>query len=628
MKKNNYLSKTSTVDSYGRTFLINTIIFGKKALALRLIGKYKNLNARDNFGKSALSYAVYQGDVNLTIKLINQYVDTADELFDGINILRYIDKLIGINFTGAKCQNLSANFFRDNDDFSDFRHASRIDYNRELVQNRYNKFLIIRNKKARLVANYKKIKTHILQLQSSLKYQLFYAIVKKDYDKILVVSKHIMSDNFSQNECEKIFKTNDAQGFSDLLIKIIEFYKHISFDTALENKFDKKKKITSLRDTINNKKFVELINLIAYKTLSSDLRKNDNVLKLMEIVKIGFQNLIFPWVTFQIKDLSAAQLNAVDHKGNTALIYAAKLGLEKVVVALLDKKVDAEHSNKKGVNALMLAAFYNNLATVKILMPSSLKVLNKQDNQGGTALIYAANSGHCEVIAILAGSDQLDLEVTCNRGFSALRHAINAKRVEIVKHPEFFCVDILSQDFKGETALSSASGNLAKYLLSSLAYTLFNAELSQLIVGNNNKAARSFIKRGKELENLDEYSRTPFMIALILKNDYVASRLLLKTTNIKFQDNFGNTPLMYAVKARNIKMVSLLILKKRADINLANKKGISPLEFARSRNLKQKGFDKIFEILEISNKKIIFDQVTIFAASDKQIEASTIPTYK
>jgi len=60
-------------------------------------------------------------------------------------------------------------------------------------------------------------------------------------------------------------------------------------------------------------------------------------------------------------------VNAVDERGNTALIEAARFGHDDVVTALLIAKADVKVKNNEGKTALMLAAENGHDESVRIL---------------------------------------------------------------------------------------------------------------------------------------------------------------------------------------------------------------------------------------------------------------------
>jgi len=69
--------------------------------------------------------------------------------------------------------------------------------------------------------------------------------------------------------------------------------------------------------------------------------------------------------------------------------------------------------------------------------------------------------------------------------------------------------------------------------------------------------------------------------AAVLRNDYEALDVLLKSADVDSRDADGRTPLMYAILAEDpdLKMIDYL-LNHGADVNAAEQAGWTPLHFA------------------------------------------------
>lgn len=92
---------------------------------------------------------------------------------------------------------------------------------------------------------------------------------------------------------------------------------------------------------------------------------------------------------------------------------------------------------------------------------------------------------------------------------------------------------------------------------------------------------RWLIDLGADAQVRDVYRFTPMVRAV--DNGYVnAAALLLNLpdTDVNARDEYDNTALHHAVSARNIDMIKMLI-RHNADVNLANRDGVSPLELSK-----------------------------------------------
>jgi ankyrin repeat protein len=105
-----------------------------------------------------------------------------------------------------------------------------------------------------------------------------------------------------------------------------------------------------------------------------------------------------------------AEVNAKDSGGRTALLYASKRSFNETAALLLDKGADVNvQSKKKGITALMLAAVWDNVELVQMLLKHGADV-QLTDTFGRTARILAQKKGNTAVIDLLPDSPTADSE--------------------------------------------------------------------------------------------------------------------------------------------------------------------------------------------------------------------------
>ena len=104
----------------------------------------------------------------------------------------------------------------------------------------------------------------------------------------------------------------------------------------------------------------------------------------------------------------------------TPLIVAAAAGEEEMVRLLLaiTTEVDAIHTDKSAMSALMAAASNGSTAIVQQVLDAGAKV-NLRNSDGVTALMHSAVLSHMEVVEQLLGAGA-DLRATDSDGFDAL----------------------------------------------------------------------------------------------------------------------------------------------------------------------------------------------------------------
>ena len=113
-----------------------------------------------------------------------------------------------------------------------------------------------------------------------------------------------------------------------------------------------------------------------------------------------------------------ADVNAVNIRGNTALIEASSNGHTEIVKLLIEAGADVNAMTKfevrssitgkdfaptGGYTALMAASEYGHMEIVKILIEAGADV-NARDHKGWTAVNFALEVGHTEIVELLRES--------------------------------------------------------------------------------------------------------------------------------------------------------------------------------------------------------------------------------
>lgn len=106
-----------------------------------------------------------------------------------------------------------------------------------------------------------------------------------------------------------------------------------------------------------------------------------------------------------------AEINAKDSGGQTALMYAAKRSFNETAALLLEKGAEVNvQSKKKGITALMLAAVWDNVELVQMLLKHGADA-HLTDTFGRTARILAQKKGNTAVVDLLRDPPTPDSDV-------------------------------------------------------------------------------------------------------------------------------------------------------------------------------------------------------------------------
>ncbi|UBF27121.1 ankyrin repeat domain-containing protein [Kovacikia minuta CCNUW1] len=124
-------------------------------------------------------------------------------------------------------------------------------------------------------------------------------------------------------------------------------------------------------------------------------------------------------------------LDAPDHSGWTALIFAAAKGTVEVVQMLLAAGANVNKTSNSGQTALSEAVYWGHVETVKLLIAAGADV-NVRDNDGWTPLMKALTWNATEVVQVLIDAGA-DLSLRNRQGKTALALAVEDKKRAIAQ---------------------------------------------------------------------------------------------------------------------------------------------------------------------------------------------------
>lgn len=220
-----------------------------------------------------------------------------------------------------------------------------------------------------------------------------------------------------------------------------------------------------------------------------------------------------------------ADVNALDDT-DTPIRYAAAAGHDLIAKYLLDAKADKTLQDSKGRDALHIAASCGHINVVTTLLRRDAAINTRDQNQG-TPLMAAAMCGKSAVVELLL---QQELAQTL--------------RLEMIN----------AVDIYGRTALHYAAraGGVDKDPCDN------QREYVQIV--------EKLIQTKAQVNVLDNYGRTPLLLAAYYANAAVVSPLLKGGARVNANDGDPTSALIVAARAGKLEVVELL-LKEKAAVN-------------------------------------------------------------
>lgn len=266
-----------------------------------------------------------------------------------------------------------------------------------------------------------------------------------------------------------------------------------------------------------------------------------------------------------------ADVHATDSYNGTGLIRAADRGHVEVIRELLKTPIRIDHVNRLGWTALLEAVILGNggpqhIETVRLLVRARANA-DIADPGGLTALQHARSKGFREIEAILTGNDTV---ATMDR---ALIDATRRNDVEAARRLIAAGANVNAQDENRDSAflVAGAQGRLEILKLTLLA--------------------------GADLRSTNRYGGTALIPACHHGHVETVRELLKTAIDVNHVNRLGWTALLETAilgdgSAPYVEIARLLVAHK-ADVNLADKQGITPLAHAR-----QRGHREIVAVLE------------------------------
>jgi ankyrin len=289
------------------------------------------------------------------------------------------------------------------------------------------------------------------------------------------------------------------------------------------------------------------------------------------------------------------QVNVVCRGGWTALINAADLANEEMVILLLQAGADHSIKNDRGMTALHMAAKKNNLEVAKLLILAGASVDTKGAD-GLTPLALATTGGHLEVTTLLL-DNHADVNSVGRDKWTPLHRAARGGRKDTVALLIARGANIMTKDGKGNLPLHLAarSGHIetVDIILNSHTDMKYGQLFAKDRSGSTPRVVAFYtahydihkLLRAAEVEILgvDEAASADKLTVAIEDGQYSIVRRLLEKGDSKIDqpDDNGQPPLHTAIQEERLDIAELLV-EFGATIESVGYHGWHPLHVAAS----------------------------------------------
>lgn len=334
----------------------------------------------------------------------------------------------------------------------------------------------------------------------------------------------------------------------------------------------------------------DIARLLLDKNVNLDAKDRKGMTSLMYASKSGnteIARLLLPLKAVpkdEDSDKWASLMLSLDSGGKASPAPAPDKNSKSGQAADTDAKDDA------GRTAIMFASENSNTEIVRLLLDSGADI-EARDSHGSTPLYYTRQSGNIEIAGVLLDHGA-DLEAKDNDGLTLLSCAASTNQPELVTFLLDRGADRETRSKAGETPLMLASQKgtveIAKLLLDHGAgiETRDNSGMTPLMHAarkGNVKVTELLLERGADITAKDYYGRTPLTTAAFYDHTGIAGLLLDHGANIEVKDRFEWTPLMWASYEGHQKMAAFLI-ERGADSKARGDFGWTPLFAAVIQN--------------------------------------------
>jgi len=315
-----------------------------------------------------------------------------------------------------------------------------------------------------------------------------------------------------------------------------------------------------------------------------DVTKEDGTTPLHSAATMGHANIV------KLLIEEGAFIEATGNNGATALMMASAMGNKDVVSALLDggANPDTKHAFGK-TTALHFAAEVGRADVVKMLCDRGADV-EAEKTTGGGPLHTAADANQTEVVRILVQDCGANINKLLMKDTTPLYLAAQRGFTDVVKELIQLGADLNYVMPRGKhgghlIALSSEEQNAGHYPMKNTEIGNGATALHAAVENGHFEAAKVLLESGALQSNSME-GATPLIIALQYHHPKIALLLLQDSypdPHINARVPVDGSSALFVASGYGYKDVVRRLLQLKADPNITNRQGATPLSFAITR---------------------------------------------
>ena len=295
--------------------------------------------------------------------------------------------------------------------------------------------------------------------------------------------------------------------------------------------------------------------------------------------------------------LGTVDIDVVDGRRRTPLLWAAERGHDCIVRLLCDNGADPNSHDKYGHTPLLAAVIREHEEVVRTLLNAPNVNPNAVTRESMTVLAYATKMERSRLVDLLLSNENVDPNPMEVSGRTPLLIAAAGRDTQILQRLLTDTRVDLTAESNGETALHIAvrgSIDIVELLLQSNGINVnaidanLRTPLHHAALHNSCHSVSMLLERGNVDVNLrDENGRTALHLAVACKHEEVV-RLLLDHDDVQLNvtDNCQRTEILCAAEEGLESTVALLLSVERIRVDMKDSGGWTAPHFAAKRGLR------------------------------------------